>query len=428
MMSRTSEKLLRLEPLAEAKWRLAQVPRVEGALVAVDPQDAAIKALVGGFDFARSKFNRAAQALRQPGSSLKPFIYSAALNKGFTPASIINDAPIVFEGRGLQPDWRPENYSGRFFGPTRLRVALTHSRNLVSIRLLQAIGVDYALDYLRRFGFHTETFPHNLSLALGTAEVTPLEMASAYAVFANGGYRVEQHLIDRVEDEMGNVLYVNRLPRACSGAQCWRDDSGQSGAQSQLVSVTAAASPRAPSDAEIPEQRADTPVAQRVVEAQNIYLMTSMMRDVIRLGTGRRAMQLGRGDLAGKTGTTNDQRDAWFAGFNDSVVSVAWVGFDQPRPLGNQETGGRAALPMWMEFMAEALKGQPEQPLRQPPGLVAVRIDPQSGLLAGAGQADAVFEMFPADRVPHRSAEPSLSLEPGTHRSADAPTRPEQLF
>ncbi len=368
------------------QWLLAELPEVEGALVALDPDDGAIRALTGGFDFQRSKFNRAVQAERQPGSSFKPFIYSGALERGFTAASFINDAPVVFDDPGLEATWRPENYSGRFFGPTRLREALFKSRNLVSIRLLRSVGIDFTVDYLRRFGFDPERLPRNLSLALGSGTVTPVELARGYAVFANGGYRVDPYFIERVEE--GDALVTlrarpARVCRSCAGALQRVSASGGRGEE-------AARAFRA---------------APRVLTPQNAWLMNSFLRDVIKRGTGRRATQLGRSDLAGKTGTTNDQRDAWFSGFNPSLVATAWVGFDKLQPLGRRETGARAALPIWMGFMGGALQGVEEQHLEQPEGLVTVRIDPETGALASAGDPNAIFETFRVDHVPRRLAE-----------------------
>ncbi|RMG31921.1 MAG: penicillin-binding protein 1A, partial [Gammaproteobacteria bacterium] len=390
--------LVRLEARRDKQgaqvWWLAQVPEVQGALVSVRPDDGAILALVGGYAFPRSKFNRVTQARRQPGSSFKPFIYSAALEKGFTAASIINDAPVVFDDPGLEEAWRPENYSGRFYGPTRLREALVHSRNLVSIRLLREIGIDYALRYVRRFGFDPTRLPRNLSLALGSGSLTPLEMVRGYAVFANGGYRVEPWFIARVLDRRGNLVYEAEpavVCRACETAPPERETA-----------------PPAESEppATVPRRR-----APRVIEARNAWLMGSMMRDVVRRGTGRRALQLGRRDLAGKTGTTNDQRDAWFCGFDSALVAVAWVGFDDHHPLGARETGSRAALPLWMAYMRVALQGVPERIPDPPPGLVTVRIDPRTGLLADSGQADAVFETFRKEYVPRQHA--TAPPEPG---------------
>jgi penicillin-binding protein 1A len=389
-------------------WRMSQLPAVEGALVALNPVDGAIEALAGGFDFQRSEFNRVAQAARQPGSSFKPFIYAAALDKGFTPASIINDAPVVFDDPGLESTWRPENYSGEFFGPTRLRVALMNSRNLVSIRLLQSIGVPYAIDYVTRFGFNAASMPRDLSLALGSLNLTPLDLASGYAVFANGGYRVTPYFIDRIVDANDNVLYQAAPDYACPSCEEAAPAAGLEpvAAPPPVQPETANGSGAAADNASVAPP-APKP-AKRVISAQNAYLMTSMMHDVITGGTGIRARQLGRSDLAGKTGTTNDLRDAWFAGFNSEIVAVSWVGFDQPSSLGNGETGGRAALPMWISFMHEALHGKPERTMGRPPGLVTVRIDPDTGLLAASNQQNGIFEIFQADNVPQQFTGPKV--------------------
>ncbi|MCC6303273.1 MAG: penicillin-binding protein 1A [Gammaproteobacteria bacterium] len=398
-------------------WQLAQLPSVQGALIALDPPDGAITALVGGFDFQRSKFNRVTQALRQPGSSFKPFLYSAALEKGFTPATLINDAPVVFDDAGLESAWRPENYTGEFFGPTRLRVALVNSRNLVSIRLLRSIGIDYCIDYLTRFGFRAGDMPRNLSLALGSASVTPLQLAAGYAVFANGGYRVAPYFIDHIVGANEEVLFRAVPDRACP--EC---EEAFPAEQTADGPEAAALAPDAPG-----VQPAFNP-ARRTVSAQNAYLMTSMMRDVIQSGTGVRAKQLGRGDIAGKTGTTNDQRDAWFAGFTSETVAISWVGFDKPQALGNGETGSRAALPMWIAFMREALRGAPEHPLDRPPGLVTVRIDPDTGLLAKSAQSNGIFETFFADNAPRQYAGAGAPSTIGEETGAGRPLVPEQLF
>lgn len=352
--------------------RLAQIPAVEGALVSLDPNDGALIALIGGYDFFNSKFNRVTQAQRQAGSGFKAFIYSAALEAGFTPASLINDAPIVFNDPSLEGTWRPENYSGEFFGPTRLRYALTKSRNLVSIRLLRSMGISHALSHAEHFGFDPNALPHNLSLALGSAAVTPLQMATAYAVLANGGYRISQYLIERIEDNQGVAVYRANPARVCENCE---------------------------SDPSEGDDKAET-FAPRVISAQNHYLMNSMMQDVIRRGTATKARVLGRDDLAGKTGTTNDQKDAWFNGFNRSNVAIAWVGFDSAKPLGRGEVGGTAALPAWIDYMKEALKGVAEKPLVMPPGIVTVRIDPNTGKRAGPDQAGSIFEVFRDDNAP----------------------------
>ncbi len=372
------------------QWRLAQIPAVQGALISMVPEDGAIRALVGGFDYAHSKFNRVTQARRQPGSNFKPFFYSAALDNGFTPASIINDAPIVVDEPGLEESWRPENYERDFAGPTRLREALTKSRNLVSIRLVREMGVDVALNYVRKFGFDVDRLPHGLSLALGTGELTPLEVARGYSVFANGGFLIDPYFIDHIVDSQGRVVMQASPRRAC------HDCEAVNSADDTAASAPADATP-AP---------ADVTLAPRVINAQNCWMMTSIMRDVINYGTGQRARVLGRSDIAGKTGTTNDQRDAWFSGFNTQLETTAWVGFDQVQPLGREETGARAALPMWIDYMRVALEGVPESLWPQPPGLVTVRIDPQTGLLARPDDPAAIFETFREAQVPAGIAPP----------------------
>jgi penicillin-binding protein 1A len=369
---------------SERGWRLAQVPEVEGALVSLDPDDGAILALVGGYDFFRSKFNRVTQAERQPGSGFKPFVYSAALEAGFTPASLINDAPVVFDDPSLEGAWRPENYSGKFFGPTRLRTALTKSRNLVSIRLLRAVGIERALEHIARFGFDPQELPRNLSLALGSANVTPLQQARGFAVLANGGYLIEPYLIARIELEGRGDVFEAQPLEVCEACDPGPVPAGTTEGEALVQ----------------PLQQEPTRLAPRVISPENHYMMTSMMRDVIQSGTAVRARALGRSDLAGKTGTTNEQRDAWFNGFHPSLVAVVWVGFDDSGPLGRGETGGRAALPAWIAYMREALKNVPEELPPMPPGLVTVRIDPDTGRRAAAGQPDAIFEVFRADNVP----------------------------
>ncbi|VFM96293.1 MAG: penicillin-binding protein 1A [Candidatus Kentron sp. G] len=369
--------IIRLEE-TESGWRLAQIPKVQGALVAVDPQDGAVRALVGGFNFYQSKFNRATQAKRQPGSSFKPFVYAAALEAGFTPASLINDAPIVDTDPELGKEWRPENYSGKFYGPTRLREALVHSRNLVSIRLLrrlfQAMGVRPVLKNLARFGFDPDFLPPDLSLALGSGTVTPLKLATAYSVFANGGYRVTSYFVDRVIGPDGEVVFEAEPLRVCH--ECKEQ----------------------PSD--IPSTTAGTPA--RVISAQTTWLMNSMLSDVIERGTGRLARKLDRSDLAGKTGTTNDQKDAWFCGFTPHLVATAWIGFDLYHPLGRNETGGRAALPMWIAFMDKALDGVPRTHPEQPDGLVTVRIDAKTGQRAGSNNPKTLLETFRLKNIPKK--------------------------
>ncbi|MGB5517980.1 MAG: penicillin-binding protein 1A, partial [Gammaproteobacteria bacterium] len=344
------------------QWELGQIPEVQGALVALSSNDGAIKALTGGFNFQRSKFNRVLQAKRQAGSGFKPYIYASALAKSFTPATLVNDAPVVFEDDALEASWRPENYSGRFFGPTRFRKALYKSRNLVSIRVLKSVGIRHATRFISKFGFNENEVPHDLSLALGSADVSPLQQARGYAVFANGGYLIDPYVIQRIEDADGTVLYEADPVVAC--VPCVLSDRRWQ----QRAAVEA-------EDAlgKLPKE------AEQTLEPRLVYQMNSILQDVIRKGTGVRAKSLGRNDIAGKTGTTNDQRDAWFNGYHPDLVAITWVGFDQLKPLGNKETGSSAALPLWIEFMKIALAGKPEKQFKRPKGLVTVNINAESG-------------------------------------------------
>jgi penicillin-binding protein 1A len=369
--------LVRLRQNKDGSWKITQLPQIEAALVGIDPHSGAITALVGGFDYTRNKFNHVTQAWRQPGSSFKPFIYSAALEKGFTPASIIDDAPLTLsaEEAGGTP-WEPQNYDGTFSGPVRMRTALTKSLNLVSIRILESIGPEYARDYIKRFGFDPSRHPPYLTMALGAGSVTPLQLASAYAVFANSGYRIAPYLIEKVYDGSGKLLMENR-PQSI--------DAG-------------------------------TP---RALDARNAFLMTSMMQDVARRGTAARVSQLGRSDLAGKTGTTNDQRDGWFAGYSPDLVAVAWIGFDQPKSLGPGETGAQSALPIWIDFMGKALSKTTQKPFVAPDGVVSATIDPESGKLLPEG-ASGITEYFYEENVPS-SDNPLLNLLQGL--TGKEPTR-----
>lgn len=405
---------------------LAQKPTVGGALVSLSPEDGAIEALNGGFEYySGSKFNRAIQAQRQPGSSFKPFIYTAALDKGYTAASIIADAPVVFDAPGLEDTWRPENYSGRFYGDTRLRLALIKSRNLVSIRLLRDIGIGYAIRYSKRFGFTRKMLPRDLSLALGSGSLTPYDLANGYAVFANGGYRVKPYLIDYVvgaKDEIVFMAQPEQVCRACRKAEA--DKIGDEVKDENVLNKEAeesvvASLPALPADLsksflslmdeterlQVTQGPVQLKLAEQVLSPQTAFIINTMMRDVIRQGTGRRALAIGRKDLAGKTGTTNEQRDAWFTGFNADLATIAWVGFDSPRPLGDRETGAHAALPMWVDYMRDALQGVEEKELEQPPGMVSVRIDPKTGQLANSTTQDAIFEFFLVDQVPTEQTE-----------------------
>ena len=395
--------IIRVDKDDAGNWLLAQQPNVSGALVSLHPQHGAVLALVGGFDFFMSKFNRVTQAKRQPGSNFKPFIYSAALENGYTAASLINDAPVVFEDSKLESEWRPENYSGKFYGPTRLREALVKSRNLVSIRLLQSIGIRSAIKYVSNFGFDPTQLSRDLSLALGSATLTPYDLARGYAVFANGGYLIEPHFIERIEDSEGSTLFQADPLYACDPEEC--PEKPQLEPSKVTLEETPAVSEQQVSQSTETEGVKEPEIirfraAPRIADPRNIYLITTMMQDVIRRGTGRYALQLGRNDLAGKTGTTNDQQDAWFSGFNKDVVTTAWVGFDTPRSMGHKETGARAALPMWVNYMRAALKESPEQLPEQPEGTVSARIDAETGEFTNADNPNAIFELFRAENVP----------------------------
>ena len=400
--------------------QLAQPPAAQSALVALDANDGAVAALVGGFDFFANKFNRATQARRQPGSGFKPFLYSSALENGFTPASVLLDAPIVMEGDGLETAWRPENSTGNFNGPMRLREALVHSRNLVSIRLLRALGTPYAIDYVSKFGFDRASLPTNLTLALGTVQVTPLELAAGYAVFANGGFRVQPYFIDRIENAAGQVVWraapriaceecaqpvsLSDLPPSSDAATAWRNADALRGGPGFL-----------------PPAR----LAERVISPQNDYLMTDMMMDVIKRGTGHRAMALGRTDLAGKTGTTNESKDTWFNGFTRDLVVTVWVGYDQERPLGESEEGSKTALPIWIHFMREALRGVPERRRPMPDGLIQLRVSPETGMLVSAENHDAISETFMVDHLPTGGTPGEEGTNPA---SVEGPAQADPIF
>ena len=384
--------LIRVTHNEDDQWQLAQVPAVQAALVSLNPNNGAIVSIVGGIDFALSKFNRATQAERQPGSNFKPFLYSAALANGYTAATIINDAPIVTEGGGSGDLWRPENDEGRFYGPTRLRWALTKSRNLVSIRLLQRLGVTRLINYADHLGFDTSNYAPELSLALGTQSITPLELATGYAVLANGGYRIEPHLIQRVENLDGDVAFEARPLTVCSDCDLPNRPQGPDGEMTMEAIM-------AGEDSESPP----FPPAPRVMDARVAFIIDSILQDVIKRGTGRRALALKRNDIAGKTGTTNGPMDVWFSGYNQAVVTTVWVGFDKYTPLGRKEFGGTAALPIWIEYMQTALKDSPQVERVVPAGMVTVKIDPDNGLLAAAGQQNAVFEYFLQGSVPQRN-------------------------
>lgn len=347
-------------------WQLTQIPAAEGALVALNPKDGAIEALVGGFNFQKSKFNRVTQSGRQPGSSFKPFIYAAALNKGYTLATLVNDAPIVIADPTQVNGWRPHNDNLKFNGPTRLKDALVRSRNLVSIRILDDIGIDYAIDYASRFGFKKAALPNTLSLALGSLSVSPMDLTAAYAVFANGGFKIEPYLIDHITDSDGHILLQAKPARACN--ECTASSKDQA------------------------------TLAPRVIDQETAFLMNSALMGVVENGTAQEAKILNRKDIAGKTGTTNEQVDAWFAGYNPNLVVTTWIGFDTPHPL--HEYAASLALPLWIDFMKVALKGQPQIEVQPPASVVAAQINPHTGLLAKGNQANSITEYFKKSDLP----------------------------
>jgi len=391
-------------PKGNVTWKLSQTPEAQGALVSISPKNGDIKALVGGYDFSISHYNRATQANRQPGSNFKAFIYLAAIENGATASTLINDAPIVFEDSNLETAWRPANSSGKFFGPTRIRKALYKSRNLVSIRLLNKTGVKKTLKTVQKFGFDMNKLPKNLSLALGSAALPPIDIASGYAMIANGGYKIETNLISYIEDSSGNIIYQNNPPSVCQNC------------------------PEALNTSEEPSSTHLKPVqAERIADERSIFILHSMLKDVITKGTGRRALKLKRPDLAGKTGTTNDQVDAWFSGFNTEIATSVWVGFDKPTSLGRREYGAKAALPIWSDFMKEALKEIPPSHMSQPEGLVTVRIDKTTGQLAKHGAENAMFEIYREEFAP-KKASLSTRKDISTQRTDEKTISPEDIF
>ncbi len=393
----------------------SQVPQAQAALVSLDPQDGSIEALAGGFSFGQSNYNRAIQAKRQPGSSFKPFIYSAALDAGYTAASLVNDSPIVFVEQGMDRIWRPKNDNNTFLGPIRMREALYKSRNLVSIRLLQTLGIDHTVDYISRFGFNPQDLPRNLSLALGTATLTPMEITVGWTAFANGGYKIEPYLIQRIEDREGNLLFEANPPRVPTHPE----------AQPSEVEISAAPADRHKTDG---EPATGPRFAEQILDERTAYIMTSMLQDVIKRGTGRRALAMGRNDIAGKTGTTNDSIDSWFSGYNADLVTTVWAGFDQPQSLGRHEYGGTVALPIWMNYMGAVLKDMPEHPPAEPDGLLKLRIDPVSGRAATPATPDAYFEVFKSEDSPPPMGEFDPTYQaPGSPLPADE-AAPLDLF
>ena len=430
--------LIRVIRSANNSLQLAQVPEVQSALIALNPQDSAIRSLVGGFDYRHSRFNRVTQALRQPGSNFKPFVYTTALDYGFTAASIINDAPVVFNDKNLEDMWRPENDGGKFYGPTRLREALYRSRNMVSIRLLRRMGIDRTLEGLQRFGFDTGEMPLDLSLALGSHAMTPLKVASAYNIIANGGYSVTPYVLATVIDRDGNIIY-----QATPATVCENCDTADPQLSSESFSMTVDEVDLQMEELldelareSLPQQeqesfelvkrtleampQAKKPNAPRVIEQQTAYIIDSMLKDVILRGTGKKARVLKRSDLAGKTGTTNGPRDAWFSGYSPHLTVTTWVGFDDNGLIGRNEYGGSAALPIWIDFMREALEGKADAERSQPNGMVMVKIDAKTGKRVDPNQS-GIFEFFKAENVPELTG--SETLPNGTENSL-----PDDLF
>ncbi|WP_341960479.1 penicillin-binding protein 1A [Pseudomonas sp. RC10] len=422
--------LVRVQRQPDNSLKFSQIPQAQSALVSLDPHNGAIRALVGGFAFEQSNYNRAMQAKRQPGSSFKPFLYSAALDNGYTAASLVNDAPIVFVDEAVDKVWRPKNDTGTFLGPIRLREALYKSRNLVSIRLLQSLGVNTAINYITRFGFNKQDLPPNLSLALGTATLTPMEIVSGWSTFANGGYKVSPYLIDKIEDREGKTLFVANPPTVPAN-----DPNPKAVNEAMVSNATTYAAPETPAlTANTVPNALDTSgapptpaVAPRIVDGRTTYILNSMLQDVIKRGTGRRALSMNRPDIAGKTGTTNDSKDAWFSGYNGDYVTTVWTGFDQPESLGRHEFGGTVALPIWMSYMSAALKDKPPHVQAEPDGILSLRIDPISGRSATPSTAGAFFELFKSEDTPPSVNELNGGPAPGSPLPADE-SAPIDLF
>ena len=381
------------DPEKSTEWALSQIPDVGGALISIAPNSGQILALVGGYDFFLNKYNRATQSIRQPGSNIKPFIYSASLDKGFTPATLISGAPIVMRDPTHGTLWRPQDYSGKFFGPTRMRTALTKSMNLISIRLLRSIGIPYAREFISRFGIDMNRFSASLTMALGSGGVTPIDMLGAYGVLANGGYRVEPYFIETISDRNGNIVY--QAPKATLCDECYQDylisESEQAKNSNETRETTHKIEPK------LFNQNGDIPDsynAPRVMSPENNFLIVDMLKSVIKSGTGRKALALNRSDLAGKTGTTNDYVDAWFSGFNSKIATTVWVGFDKPKSMGRGEAGGVAALPIWVDYMSTALKGISEDQHRVPDYIQEAHINRSTGQQTTEDDPQAIIEYF----------------------------------
>ncbi len=398
--------VVRVSQNEEGIWSLTPAPRLSGALVSMNPNNGAILSIVGGFDYKQSRFNRAVQAKRQPGSSFKPFVYSAALAKGYSPASVVNDAPIRIKGS----KWRPQNYSGRTYGPTRLRQGLKKSRNLVSIQLLREIGVLYTHKYVQKYGFNADEVPKNLTMALGTGSVTPLQMAGAYSTFANGGYKIEPHIITRIIDHNGKEIFNPQRPTACYNCKTNKVIAIENNNLANNDSYNDSPAALNPNTNNIEEtDKIDTvnttkTTAKRIMEPYVHYEIVSMMKSVAQSGTAARTRRLKRKDIAGKTGTTNDQKDAWFVGFTPRKVAIVWMGFDQIQPMGKRETATGLALPTWIDFMETALKDVPEVALKSPKGMMTVRIDSYTGFRADRHSSHSILETITPKQNPGYTA------------------------
>lgn len=417
--------VVRVRETNPGEWHLVQIPEVQGAMIALDPRNGAIKALVGGLDFYFSNFNRVEQARRQPGSNFKPFLYTAALENGYSAGSIIIDKPYSIYDSSLESYWQPQNDDGKFLGPMRLRQALYGSRNVVSIHLRNDLGHSKAFKNIGRFGIDYNALPNNdPSLVLGTYELTPRQLATAYAVFANGGYKVDSYFIDRIETLQGEVIFQENpitVCEECLAAEEQKQQALQDGEAMLEAAATEEKIPLSDLDSQLMaelqqldgegaegdqlaqaniEEQLPLPVAQRVIDERTAYIIDDILKDVIKKGTGKKARELQRGDIAGKTGTTNDSHDLWFSGYGTNIVTTSWVGYDEYKSLGEKEFGGTAALPPWINFMREALKGVPEKERPMPAGLEIVRINSQTGKPTSKEDPDAVMEIFKVENSP----------------------------
>jgi penicillin-binding protein 1A len=395
---------------------LAQIPRVQGALISLNPNNGGINALIGGFAFNLSKFNRVTQAKRQPGSGFKPLLYSAAIDAGLTASTLINDAPIVFDDKLLEDTWRPQNANMKFLGPIPLREGIVHSKNLVSIRVLERIGIDKGRNHMLKFGFNPEDIPRNLSISLGTPNITALEMSRAFSVFANGGYLIKPYLIETITNQNGELLFQQPKVILCDDCQ---EQLAEEAKDQVIIEGNEENNEEDIANSPVIKDEPEIIYPPRVISAANQFIIESFMKDVVKRGTGYKAMALKRHDLAGKTGTTNDQRDAWFNGFQRNIVTHAWVGFDTPEEMGRGEYGGKVALPIWIDFMRVALEGVPEYQRLIPPGIIAAKINPSTGKLAAPGKSNTKVEYFLVGHLPEEESSENQAIELDTETEDD---------